>query len=92
MSKENAVAVVITDESLIENALSTIWTERMGVGGCNALGGSFIGGMHNKTIDRSALSKAHGVVKDAHPEVLARVQKYLKRKENPTSADFAGVI
>ncbi len=84
--------IPITDESQIEIALSRLRFGVMGVGGCHAVGGSFIGGMHNQTIDRSALSKASDVVRDADPVILARVQEKLKRKEHPTSADFAGKI
>jgi len=84
--------VVITDESKIEIALSKIRFGVMGAGGCNAVGGSIIGGMHKQSIDRSDLLKANSVVRDADPVILAKVKKKLKRKESPTSADFAGTI
>lgn len=83
---------LITDEDQIETALSKLRFGVMGAGGCNHVGGSSIGGMHKQTINRNALLNANEVISNADPLVLKKVKERLKRKEIPTSADFAGMI
>jgi len=92
MAKEKVQSAVITDESQIKNALETIRTEFRAGGGCNTIGGSVIGGQHNETLNKTALSKAREVIMNADPAILARAQGKVKRVNQPTSADFAWMI
>lgn len=87
MSKENTEAVVITDESKIEAALSKL---RFGVSGAG--GGNDIGGMHKQPIARGAILEVRRIVRDADPVILVKARQRLKRKDKPTSADFTGTI
>lgn len=90
--RTRAKDVTINDESVIEDALLLL---RFGVrhgGGCHAVGGSFMGGMHGQAVKRDALDDANKVIRDADPATLEKVQEALKRKQYPTGADYADVI
>ncbi len=83
---------ILKDKRAIEEALLLL---RFGVrhgGGCHAVGGSFMGGMHGQAVKRDALDDANKVIRDADPATLEKVQEALKRKQYPTGADYADVI